>query len=179
MDDITLIGNYGFEKASDDLWTIFRSQSATTDAQGNELPEPRVEASNAAFRQLEGGLWVFTKEDGGKPFINFLTDDVRDVIAFAQTIIASTIYELSGSPLDEGFEFDGIHYASPFMFGPYWDFNTEKIGDAVWATHPAGEFRNAYLEWRDDFAARVLNGEATAPGEFHDLKAVAARKPRV
>ncbi|MGO6812238.1 hypothetical protein ACCS61_32600 [Rhizobium ruizarguesonis] len=79
--------------------------------------------------------------------------------------------------MDEGFSFDGIHYTSPFMFGPYWDFEPEQIGDDVWAKHPQGELRKTYVDWRDGFADHIVRGEAAAPEEFHEVGAVVGRKP--
>lgn len=168
MDANLLLKNYGFEQTDSGLWTIARSQTATTDDQGNPSDVVRKEEDRVTFRPAEGGRWEFAMEDGSKPFLNFSTNDVRDVIAFAQTFVASTVFQMSGQPIDEGFDFEGIFYTSPFMFGPYADFECDQIDGEVWAKHPEGEYRGAYLEWRDDFAERVLKGEAAAPDEFHE-----------
>ncbi|MCV9964300.1 hypothetical protein OIU34_20650 [Pararhizobium sp. BT-229] len=177
MTNVTLLQKYGFEQAADGLWTIKRQHTATTDGQSQPLEKVRVEDTNVTFHQMDDGRWRFTGEDGGKTFLTFETYDVRDVIAFAQTIIASTIFEVSGYPLDEGFEFEGMHYTSPFMFGPYYDFETVQIGDEVWAKHPEGKYGVAYRRWRDDFADRVLTGQAAAPEEYHETAPAAAAKP--
>jgi hypothetical protein len=180
VDTSTLLTNYGFEKTPEGLWTISRTHTNTKDVLGNARDKVREQEDQVTFRELEGGRWAFTAYNGAKPFANFETDDVRDVIAFAQTFIASSIFNISGYPLDEGFEFEGMMYTSPFMFGPYWDFETTKIGDVIWAKHPEGEFRHAYLAWRDDFADRVLKQQAAAPDEFHAVAApLAGAKPSI
>ncbi|MCZ7860948.1 hypothetical protein O9X98_05980 [Agrobacterium salinitolerans] len=174
-----LLTNYGFEKTEDGLWNIVRKHTSTTDAQGNPRDTVLKDEDGVTFRMTKEGRWEFTNEDGSKPFLNFATDDVRDVIAFAQTIIASTIFQVSGQPTEEGFEFDGTFYTSPFMFGPYADFECERIDGEVWAKHPEGEYRDVYVAWRDDFAERVLKGQAAAPDEFHEAVSAAGAKPGI
>lgn len=160
MNATSLLEKYGFSQTTGGLWTIKRSHTVPRDEEAYRRDD------SATFRLQENGRWRLTTEDGGKPALNFETGDVRDVIAYAQTIIASSIFEVSGQPLDEGFPFEGTHYSAPYMFGDYFDFQTAVIGREIWVGHPSGEFGEAYTRWRDDFAQRIEQGLASAPAEY-------------
>jgi hypothetical protein len=156
----TLLKNYGFTETKNGLWTIGRSHSGFRDESSYTRED------SAAFRLQDSGRWRLVDETGQAPALNFETGDVRDVIAYAQTIIASSVFDVSGVPLDEGFEFDGTFYSAPYMFGDYFDFHTAVIGKEIWIGHPDGEFGQRYREWRDDFAGRIEQGLASAPDEY-------------
>jgi hypothetical protein len=169
MNATSLLEKYGFSQAVNGLWTIKRSHAVPRDEEVYHRDD------SATFRLEENGRWRLVTEDGGKPALNFETGDVRDVIAYTQTIIASSVFEVSGHPLDEGFLFEGTFYTAPFMFGDYFDFQTAVIGKEIWIGHPSGAFGEVYTQWLDDFAQRVERGLASAPVEYRVEEIAAPR----
>lgn len=162
MSATELLKKYGFQQSDNGIWTIYRHHIS------KQLDQNADREDSVSFIQRDTGYWHLTNEDGSEPKFKFETADVRDILAFAQTHIASSIFEVSGCPIDEGFSFEGTHYHAPFMFGDYFDFEIMRIGTDLWITHPHGEFGKAYTAWRDDFAKRVEAGTARAPEEFLD-----------
>ncbi len=172
---------YGFSRAQveapdgrqETRFSIVREHVGLTDLHDNELEDPRHITDSLTFKVNGDGTFVQINSDGTVASPRFETDDAGDVVAFVQSVIASSIFELSGSPLDEGFEFEGTHYHAPFMFGDYADFEVEKRGDEFWIKHPAGPYRDAYLAWGNDFAQRILAGQAKAPEAFAEESCIA------
>jgi hypothetical protein len=147
----TLLTNYGFEQLADGTWGISRSFA---DPDGSQVDV------NVSFRQNESGNWVYVDPTEQ---LHYMTEDLRDVVAFAQTLIASSVFQLTGVPVEEGFDFEGTWYTAPFMFGDYFDWEVEVKDGQMWVSQPADEYGVSYVSWRDDFAERIISGLAKAP----------------
>jgi hypothetical protein len=164
----SLLSRYGFEQVQPNRWTIRREHIGLTDGNDVILEEPRVIKDAITFELRDDEHFHFVREDGSPSFLNFKTRDPEDVIAFAQSIIASSVFEISGHPVEEGFEYQGTFYSSPLMFSDYADFVAERRDDEMWLMMPDGEYGAAYEAWRADFGKRVLLQTAQAPEAFEE-----------
>jgi hypothetical protein len=165
MDAQLLLKNYGFQQFGH-AWIIWRVHLDVAASRSDNAGLHKYVSDQVHFVENVDSSWEYVTATGAPGKLRFKTTDVRDVIAFAQSILAKSVLQASGYPVNEGFDFQGTFYTSPLMFGDYADFKVSRRDDESWALLPEGNYKRAYEAWRNDFAERVLKGVAAAPTNF-------------
>jgi hypothetical protein len=167
MEATKLLEMYGFERTGDDTWHIIRTHRGLEYGRDGAVGTIDLR-DDIVVHQTGGEEWISTARDAdGTALVWLKSNDVRDAVAFAQSVIVGSIMSANGEPPDdEGVSFNGTWYASPLISSESMWFDTDS-DDKV--AMPGGKYGKAYAEWRDDFADRIVNGIARAPAAHFDV----------
>lgn len=163
---------FGFKKIEDGLWRFYKD--FTDDPEATEQPD---RSAILIIEERGDGVYV-----GHVPFVTFASSDLnavperslcftstdpRDMVALAQSEVASAYSQATGMFVDEGFEDndDDIFITMPFMSDPWGDYQMAKTArpDDKHAelADPSGIFRR-YVGWRDEFCQKLLSKSPSA-----------------